>query len=258
MVGSDSAHGLERFGRGLVLTPGLTVFAEDRAAAVTHHAHPAWKVVLSQHGHAEVRRKGHAPLRAAGLIVPPQLAHVCLTSGPYVAVFLDAWRGDPWHGAAGPLSLEQATVRRLLDAARLHHDADLPSLRAELTPLLGGPPVLDQRMEHALNHLAEPVRLADLAAEVGLSTSRLRALARSAVGVPLARLRQWARLRTAVAHLAEHPPATAAHVAGFADQPHLTRLARRMVGRTPRSLKAAIDAPGHAGAAVRARRRPAW
>ncbi|MEQ4720522.1 AraC family transcriptional regulator [Nonomuraea sp. B19D2] len=230
MVGSDSPHSLERFGRGLVLAPGLTAFAEDRAAAVTHHAHPAWKVVLSQHGHVEVRREGHAPLRAAGLIVPPQLAHVCLTSGPYVAVFLDPWHSDPWHSgswhggswhsAAGPLPLQEASVRRLLDAARLHHDADLPSLRAELTPLLSGPPVLDPRVEYALNHLTEPVRLADLAAEVGLSTSRLRALARSAVGVPLARLRQWAKLRIAVAQLAEHPPSTAAHVAGLADQPH--------------------------------------
>ncbi|WP_145881993.1 helix-turn-helix domain-containing protein [Streptomyces sp. BK340] len=73
-------------------------------------------------------------------------------------------------------------------------------------------------------------------ADVGLSPPRLRALVHASVGVPLARLRQWARLRVAVAELPRESAASAAAVAGFADQAHFTRTARSLLGRTPASI----------------------
>ncbi|GAA1590397.1 hypothetical protein GCM10009678_85930 [Actinomadura kijaniata] len=224
IVQPAGAPGLERTGRRLRASGPVTVFAEDGPAAVTRHAHPAWKLVLCASGHVEIDGRGRAP----GVLVPPRLPHTAATTGPYTAVFLDPWQiSRPY----APLPLDERTTRRLLAA-------DPPDLAAAL----GRPAVLDPRLAHALDHLAHAARLEDLAAEVGLSAHRLRALTRSAVGVPLARLRQWARLRVAVTALADVPPADAAHLAGLADQPHLTRLSRGLLGRTPRSLVSAPPA----------------
>lgn len=231
MVQPPGTRGLERTGR-LSAFGALTLFAEDAPAAVTRHAHPAWKLVLCISGHVEIHRPGLAPRRAPGVLVPPQLDHAAATTGPYVAAFLDPWRIDL---PRVPRLLDDRTARRLLAVA----PPDLPAA-------LGSPVTLDPRLAYTLDHLAHAARLEDLAAEVGLSAHRLRALTRSAVGVPLARLRQWARLRVAVTALRDSAPADAAHLAGFADQPHLTRLSRALLGRTPGSLPAGVVG-GHGG-----------
>lgn len=57
------------------------------------------------------------------------------------------------------------------------------------------------------------------------------------MGIPLSTLRQWARLRDALTAPPGTPLAVAAADAGFADQAHLTRTARALVGRTPGSLR---------------------
>ncbi|MFJ5031068.1 helix-turn-helix domain-containing protein [Streptomyces sp. NPDC088560] len=71
------------------------------------------------------------------------------------------------------------------------------------------------------------------------SAARLRALVRRDVGIALAGLRRWGRLRAAIAGLPAGPAALAAATAGFADQAHLTRTARDFIGRTPASLRPA-------------------
>jgi methylphosphotriester-DNA--protein-cysteine methyltransferase len=76
--------------------------------------------------------------------------------------------------------------------------------------------------------------LPSLAANVGSHLSALRALARHQLVVPLARWRVWTRLRRAAEALqAGQSPADAASTAGFADQAHLTRQMREMIGLTP-------------------------
>jgi hypothetical protein len=76
-----------------------------------------------------------------------------------------------------------------------------------------------------------------LAATVGLSPQHLRALARHQVGMPLARWRVWG------AAASGGGGAAGGSVAGrrgdhgrLADQPHLTRWMREMVGLTPAAV----------------------
>ncbi|MFD8383009.1 helix-turn-helix domain-containing protein [Streptomyces sp. NPDC059679] len=126
-------------------------------------------------------------------------------------------------------------------AAAAHPDAAYD----ELVALTGRPPALDTRVAHALAEIMHPGDGAPrgaVAAEVGLSAPRLRALVREAVGTSLAVLRQWARPRDAVAALPGASPAAA--YAGFADQAHLTRTSRKLIGRTPGSLPSARRATG--------------
>ncbi|MFP3989625.1 helix-turn-helix domain-containing protein [Streptomyces sp. E11-3] len=232
MIEPHRAWSIEQNDRRLSFALGhdITAYAETAAAAVACHRHPAWKVVLPVGGHTTI-----GTTAAAGLLVPPQLAHTCATSSAFVAIYVEPWCVRPGHG---PARLRPSTVRRLLDA--LGQDMDLASVQQELTTLTGPAPVLDPRLAHAVRVCGQADRLDTVSAEVGLSPPRLRALVRSTLGVPLVRLRQWQRLRTAVAALPDSPVAVAAATAGFADQAHLTRVARDLSGRTPRSLTGAV------------------
>ncbi|MFI0976032.1 helix-turn-helix domain-containing protein [Streptomyces sp. NPDC021093] len=268
MIRSPRAWALEQNDCRTVFACGAeaTMFAESRPFRVTSHRLPAWKAVLPIGGHAELRLPGGPLVVAPGLIVPPQLAHSCAVSSPYVALFVDPWL-LPSHPE--PLRLDAGEVRRLLaalgatDSHGPRTDVDLAAGYTELRTLTGSPAPLDPRVAHAV-HLCTlrdpdlpfaplaPVALttpidpvsslssvSSIAHEVGLSAPRLRALVRQDVGVALSRLRRWGRLRTAIAALPDSTAALAAATAGFADQAHLTRTARDFIGRTPASLRTA-------------------
>ncbi|WP_240507289.1 helix-turn-helix domain-containing protein [Streptomyces kanamyceticus] len=224
-----------REGASFVALDDITLFAEHGAYAVSPHRHPAWKLVLPVEGHALLGTSA-----GAGVLVPPQYAHACATSAGFVAAFLEPWslRGD----TGAPTWLDGPTVRRLLDAARDGAGLDAEALRAESTALMGAPRAVDPRIPLAVRAAtAEATRIDVVAADLGLSAARLRALVAAQVGVPLSTLRQWRRLRGAVGPLVagggSRGIADAAAAAGFADQAHLTRAARRFVGRTPGSLR---------------------
>ena len=83
--------------------------------------------------------------------------------------------------------------------------------------------------------------MAEVAGSVDLSPQRLRALARRELGMPLPRWRAWVRLRRAAeALVAGSSLAEAALEGGFADQAHMTRWMREMMGITPRTALAAL------------------
>ncbi|GAA4090202.1 hypothetical protein GCM10022248_70210 [Nonomuraea soli] len=89
--------------------------------------------------------------------------------------------------------------------------------------------------------MSENVTMSEIAAQVGLSPQRLRALAREQLGMPLARWRIWQRLSRAAEALREgRTPADAAAVAGFADQAHFHRRMREMIGLTPAAVARAV------------------
>ncbi|WP_212998078.1 AraC family transcriptional regulator [Winogradskya consettensis] len=180
-------------------------------------------------GFGDVRSVG-----GAGVIVAPQVVHSCSVSSAYVALLLEPWELAP---ADRPVSVDVAGARRIL--AALGHagaGADLVAARAEIVGLAGVGVPLEPRVAYAVDAVVRDGSISAVAAEVGLSAPRLRALVRGSVGIPLARIRLWARLRCAVAVLPGGPAAVVAVSAGFADQAHLVRTARGLLGRTPSEL----------------------
>lgn len=228
-------------GAQLWTAPALAVFTEPGPARVDTHTHPAWKVVLCLEGHAEVHVDGRLRARSAGVVVPPQLSHTCSTSGPYVAVFVDSWRVA--GRAAGVRELDTRATTRILRHLPAGRSPDPAEVRAALDPVLGPAPALDPRLHHALELLPRADSVDGLAARAGVSPSHLRTLTREAIGIPLVRLRQWVRVRSAISALGHTGPAEAAHHAGLTDQSHLTRLSRTLLGRTPGSIRAAVSSP---------------
>lgn len=74
----------------------------------------------------------------------------------------------------------------------------------------------------------------DLAARVGLSSSRFQHLFTRGVGVPFRRYRAWIRMRRAISEIVDGSNFTsAAHAAGFADQAHFNNDFRRTFGAPP-------------------------
>src|SRR5262249_24455711 len=80
--------------------------------------------------------------------------------------------------------------------------------------------------------------LEGLADAVGLSPGRLTRVFTESIGIPLRPYLAWLRMqRSACAILAGASVTEAAHVAGFADAPHLSRTFRRRLGFPPSALR---------------------
>jgi AraC-like DNA-binding protein len=97
---------------------------------------------------------------------------------------------------------------------------------------------MDGRLQRAVARLAERmednVSIDEAAAGVGLSTSRLMALAHDQLGAPLRSYRRWLRAIRVTREFAAGASLTqAAHAAGFASSAHLAMASREHFGIRP-------------------------
>jgi AraC-like DNA-binding protein len=216
---------------------GVGAYGDSRRAAAARHSNPSWNLVLAPDGQVVVDGE-----RLAGALIPPLVSHEGGATRGFVSLYIAPWMV---RGPSRITPLTSAQVRRYLDA--LSDDWDLTALRQEVGAEFGAAPPMDPRVAHVVRHVEAVGDLADLASDVGLSAPRLRALAGQNLGVPLVRLRQWSRLKTAVAVLASGTISDAAAAGRFADQAHLTRSMQRMLGRSPASLLSPRCSAGTAG-----------
>jgi AraC-like DNA-binding protein len=210
--------------------------------AGSEQAHPQWTILLPLAGHIVWWTGQYPGRREAGVIFPPRVPYRASSRAGHISVFIDSWFQGLGPGQHTAVPLGDPTVSHLrflwsrADVADLDESAReaLAYLRREgvLPPAV----VIDPRVETALRDLRAAECVDHLAAGVGLSPSRLRALIRDLTGISPARLRMWQRLRAAMLSLPDTPIALAAADAGFADQAHLTRTTTRLVGRTPGEL----------------------
>jgi AraC-like DNA-binding protein len=160
------------------------------------------------------------------------------------------------------LALELRRVHALLSqpAEPLEAESRLAALLGELVrrhaspvpspgPARGAGPVARQVMSRLADQLASPPGLTELAAEAGLSRYQLLRSFRAEVGMPpYAWLAQHRVARARVLLERGCTPARAAAATGFADQAHLTRWFRRVVGITPGAYRNSVqDAARHPG-----------
>lgn len=208
----------------LRISDGYAVYRGPVGGGGPIHRHGAFQIVVA--GKAEVAMVDPAGTqhRAAALVVSPMAPHRILAIRDLVTYFIE------------PHCLFADRLRQRYDAG-IAAAPELGELRESdvAAACRGQSEELDPRLVTALAVLAgSNLAMPSLAAEIGLSPQRLRALARRELGMPLTRWRVWSRLRRAVEALQSGMPlAEAAITAGFSDQAHLTRQMREMMGLTP-------------------------
>ncbi|MBB6250330.1 helix-turn-helix transcriptional regulator [Nitrospirillum iridis] len=120
---------------------------------------------------------------------------------------------------------------------------------AEAPPVTGGlAPWQVRRVQgHICQHLADAVRIRDVAALARLSTSYFSRAFRITFGMPFTQYIIQQRMECAKRLMAttDEPLSHIALTCGLADQAHLTRLFRQTMGATPAAWRrCAQDAPG--------------
>jgi AraC-like DNA-binding protein len=201
-------------------------FAVYRGATTTGHVHrhAAFQIAIGMRREVAIVGRSGTLQRAAVLVVAPMEPH-SLQANPDVLTYFV----EPHCVFADRLRERHGTgISAAPELRDLHEDDVRP---AGVRPSNQ----LDPRLVRTLTALGDRrASLPSLAADVGLSPQRLRALARDQLSMPLARWRIWTRLRRAAEALqAGQTLADAASTAGFSDQAHLTRQMREMMGLTP-------------------------
>ncbi|OMC15844.1 DNA-binding protein [Mycolicibacter heraklionensis] len=215
----------------LSISDGYAVYRGPVGGGGPIHRHGAFQIVVA--GHHEVAMVDLAGTRhqAPALVVAPMAPHRILAIRDLVTYFIEP------HCLFAD-ELRQRYAAGIAAAPELGHLRE-PHVAAACR---GQSEELDPRLVAALAMLADSnITMPSLAAEVGLSPQRLRALARRELGMPLTRWRVWSRLRRAVEALQSGTPLTQAAIsAGFADQAHFTRQMREMMGLTPSVVRYAL------------------
>ncbi len=251
---------------------GLPGVEALHASFVTHayrpHSHPTWTVAAMRRGAAAFTVDDRAEQAGDGelFVLEPEAVHTGVPAIPegwaYKVLYLDpglvtGWADDdrPAPRAARWVVFRDPALRAALLGAHLAlaegpaglgRDEALARAVDALRPHLRPAPRRAHTRAHAehaavrraVAHLRErwdrPVPLAQLAGVAGLSRFELVRRFGAQVGVPPHAFQLGLRVDRARALLAAgEPPAAVAAACGFADQAHLTRTFRRLVGTTP-------------------------
>jgi AraC-like DNA-binding protein len=219
------------------------------------HAHHALQISLAFRGHIRFRTRRDDWREFSAVLIPPHLPHAFEGASPFTAqLFIEPETAEgrlliERFGGEGLTELPGAEVELHAGALR---SLDLPGatpagLEAAARQFLSGlagrhrPAVLDARIERIVERLrrqGQPMSLDEAAAAVALSPGRFRHLFVAQTGQSFRSYQLWSRLQRAIELLGGGACATeAAHGAGFADAPHLTRTFRKMMGIAPTWLK---------------------
>lgn len=200
------------------------------------HEHAAFQIVLSADTNTLVLDELGCSHASGGFLIRPMVPHAVRCESNITLIYL-----DPQSSVARDLAerLDPDGIVKLdLNDLPFRSFADPDQLVTQLNKLFESTPSrLDFRLMAAVTELREAPgkrSIKDVAARVGLSDSRLRALAREQLGVPLATWLVWRKLECSAKALATGANlADAAIIGGFSDQAHFTRAMRRMMGITP-------------------------
>lgn len=178
-------------------------------------------------------------------------------AGRALAALVDGHPGDGPGGAGGPADREALATWAAVAEPALPlirpPDPDDPAGFAVATAALSAltatvplPPARHPAVRQAValipDRLADGVRLADLAGEVGISASRLGHLFAAELGLPYGAYVRWARLQKVVESLRAGSTLTeAAHAGGFTDSAHMTRMCRQVFGIPPSEFVAGLS-----------------
>jgi AraC-like DNA-binding protein len=258
--------------------PGLTGIEALHARFVQHayrpHSHRTWTIAVVQRGAARFEVDSTRQRADAGelFVLEPEAVHTGMAAVPegwaYKVLYVEPSVLHDWAEGDGPapraarwvVFRDPALRAALLSAhaalagepAGLGVEERVLAAIAGLTPHLRGASARPRHEhgEHAAVRRArvhlqdrwdQPVSLAELAAVAGLSRFELIRRFRRQNGLTPHAFQRDLRIDHARTMLGDGvPAATVAAACGFADQPHLSRMFKRMVGVTPGAYARAV------------------
>ncbi|MBW8481735.1 AraC family transcriptional regulator [Actinomadura parmotrematis] len=221
----EGAETMRHRGERIVSGPGAIIVVEPGAAHTGGPAGPEGYAYLALY-------PGEPLLRSLGLGLPR--FHGPVIDDPPLATALRAAH-RALRGGAEPLEAESRLLLLLGGLARRHGGAAAP-------PEAPGRDVARAVKARLAEQVQDPPTLGDLAADLGMSRYRLLRTFRASAGMPPYAWLAQHRVHRARALLdAGRRPAEAAALAGFADQAHLTRWFRRVLGVTPGAYRNGVQ-----------------
>lgn len=214
----------------ITTAPGSLTFTGAIGPAAAH-AHAATQILNVTAGHIWLRDHTGTTRRTHTAIIPAGARHeIGASPGTYGTM--------SYHDPASPFG--RAARQKLTATGGDPGTVDSwITASTAISTDTGVALVLSPELAQALT--LPPMPLADLAAQVGISPSRLGHLFTERLGLTYPTWRRWARLQHALAAVTSGLSLTeAAHAAGFTDSAHLTRVCKAMFGITPSQALHAI------------------
>ncbi|MFI9401883.1 helix-turn-helix domain-containing protein [Nocardia sp. NPDC052316] len=216
------------------------------------HSTPVQCFVLGIDDSVVVRTPDGRRWQARSILIPARTIHKLETSGRVLFYYLDPRSAGATRLRAAMTEPAAPVAARHRDEAALiaHLTLSTPADPTVLRRIIVGDqprPVLDERIRRVLNRIvddpAADTSAADLAADLGLSTSRFLHLFSASAGTSFRRYRLWGRLLAVAGAVADGVDLTRASVdAGFASASHFSDTFRTLFGLTAtRVLAQGID-----------------
>lgn len=209
------------------------------------HKNISYLIVMAKTPDITVSGKSANTCTGSTIIIKPLVEHKLQGPSPAWSIYLAPYSSlalslNKYIGSAGIAALPEAAlpfncsmpdeeIFNILDMKMNESNSDIdPRLASVLNELSPLSPTQDSLIEVAKRH--------------GLSTSRLRVIAKEQIGVPLSMLLVWQKsVKSLKAYSAGSSLSEAAHLGGFSDQAHFTRTVRKMFGITPSKSTQAFD-----------------
>ncbi|KHJ71857.1 MULTISPECIES: helix-turn-helix transcriptional regulator [Rhodococcus] len=220
----------QRWSGGVSLTPGLMTFTGDIGDAPAH-AHAAVQVLFVARGRLILTDATGHTIPAVTAIIPPGVVHQVHTE-PGTSGFLAFL--DPDSTTAHAALARLGEQPRQASTTWVSVTAPAPPASAGVPARRSSHPVVAEALRRATEWVGGPPPLSELAADIGMSASRLSHIFTAQVGLPYVAWRRWVRLQLGFTVVRDGGSLTqAAHTAGFADSAHLTRTCRDLIGISP-------------------------
>ena len=203
------------------------------------HAHPALQIALSRNEAVTITGQ-HVTVTGKAIVVAPNVIH-SLQPADGVTLILIEPQTRLANYFCDHLSSDMISLLGKQETAPINLDDPLHTCLDDILKTLPSAPLsVDRRLEKALALLQqddERKPIEEVAQQVGLSTARLRVVAKRDLGVSLSDWMIWRRLERASRLLALGSTiASAAYGAGFADQSHFARAMRSHFGVTAKMI----------------------
>lgn len=239
----------------VVIWNDLRLFYGKNPRAITEHSHPIVQFVLATEESFLSKDEDGNWIKKKGLLIAPNHFHECDANNiPILSIDI-----DPESNLGEWILINQLKDQKIIDYpsdkfARIEAEAlslcinneDWKGLRALIEKTFFFQKTFeasqrDERIEKILQYISQQThqditteKLVDVAC---LSESRLLHLFKEKMGLPIRNYILWYRLKIVMEEVLKGSSLTvASHLAGFADQAHMTRTFTKMTGIPPSIL----------------------